>query len=497
MPGHKGGGGPYRALAGLVGRKLLRLDLTELPGLDDPHHPVPGGAIREAEALAAEVFGSRRARFLAGGSTAGVLAMILAAAGPGDTLLAPQPFHRSVVAGAILAGCRLEALSPRIPPAGGVPAPAGVGEIEEALRRRKPAALLVTSPTYEGLSVDLGAVAQACARARVPLLVDAAHGAHFGFSPLLPPPAAAAGPSACVVSLHKTAGALTPGSLLLTGRRPGAFSDGPPSTNSPERVTARPPALDEARLEAALRLVQTSSPPFPLLASLDLARRSLALRGRADWTKAARRAEAAGLDLARRAAGRLETLSAPPGLERDITRLVLCLTPKAARDVTGPDLLAAAARAGIDLELAGWGHVVAVVTPADSARSLRELTAAFPVSLLEEGTPVTDSSSSRKTASRGRRELALTLEKNSWEAPPDYALPPSEAFHQPRRRVPLPEAEGRVAADVICPYPPGVPLVIPGQRIGPELIDYLAWLDRAGRPTQGLDKGTSIEVIAE
>jgi arginine/lysine/ornithine decarboxylase len=491
VPGHKGGRGAFRELASLLGSDLLRLDLTELYGLDDPHWPAPDGPVRAAETLAARYYGAGEARFLVGGATAGVLAMVLATVGPGQTLLATLPFHRSVAAAAVLSGCRLHAVEPRF--VGRLlPTPATPDAVAQAAGRARPAAILVTSPTYHGVAVDFEGFAALSARLGVPLLVDAAHGAHFGASRTLPPAPTARGVSACVVSLHKTAGALTPGALLLTG---GGCADRGP--------TGR--AVDAAALERALRLVQTSSPPFPLLVSLDLARRRLALHGQNDWERACRLADRTRERVRRRGGPWLRPF--PEGgrrvgqsegrdghlpeswddLRLDGTRMVFEIAPEAPDALTGQALAAAAARVGVDLEMAGWADVVAVVTPADTAADHDRLVQAL-AALPGEALGASRSNTAPK------RELALSLEKDCWEAPRELVVPPSEAFRGRRRRVPAARAAGCVAADVICPYPPGVPVAIPGQRIDEAVARYLALLARGDCRVQGM-AFSEIEVV--
>lgn len=453
----------------VFGRATPLLDLTELPGLDDLHWPDVGGPVADAQALAAQVYGAAAARLLVGGATAGVLAMVLAAAGPGRTLLATMPFHRSVAAAAILSGCRLRALPPRLVGQSQVPAPEGPGAVAAALAGTRPAALLVTSPTYHGLTADLAGIAAVCREAGVPLLVDAAHGAHFGFSPLFPPAPPALGVSACVVSLHKTAGSLTPGALLLVG-----------SARAGEQRPAMP-EVDLDRVSAALRLVETSSPPYPVLASLDLARRRLALRGRADWEQAARLSAWTLERVRRRSGGVLAPLSLPAA--QDPTRMVFELSPLAPPALTGLVVAERAGRAGVDLELAGWGNVVAVATPADSAKSHRRLAETL-VAASVEASP----------AATVKRELALRLEKDCWNEVATEACLPGQAFRAPRHRLPVARAVGRVAADIVCPYPPGVPLVLPGQVLAEPVARYLVSLADAGYRVQGLSD-FEIEVV--
>jgi arginine decarboxylase len=472
VPGHKGGNpAVWPSLTDLAGEAYLRADVTELPELDDLHCPSPDGPVGRAQALAAEAFGAGEAWLLTGGATAGVMAMVLAAVGPGRTLLVTVPFHRSVAAAAILAGCDIRVVPPRLAEPAGVPIPAAPESIARAVVETRAAAVLITSPTYHGVVSDLKAVGALCRRAGIPLLVDAAHGAHLGFAPALPAAVAGSDAAVWVVSLHKTAGALTPGALLLMGetatlRLPGA---------TPR--TAWAAGVDRSRLASGLRLVQSSSASFPVLASLDLARRQLVLKGREDWTRAAGLAAATLERVSRLVGGRLGPLDLPGGLERDPTRLVFAVAHDAPPGLTGLGLAEAVQDAGVDIEMAGWGEVVAVVTPADNPESLERLGAALVGALAH---------SSGETTGGRERELGLSLEKEGWEAGGVQVLPPGEAFRQPRRLVPVTQAVGRVAADVICPYPPGVPLVLPGQRISGPVARYLVLLGSSGRRTHGL-----------
>lgn len=457
VPGHKG-----KSTAA-----WWRLDLTELGGLDDLHHPAPDGVIARAQGLAARAFGAQRAYFLVGGSTSGVLAMTIAAAGPGDLVLATLPCHRSVAAAAVLSGCRLSLVAPRFLDDLGIPAPPAAAQLAALIETERPAAVLVTTPTYHGLALDIRGLADRCARAGVPLLVDAAHGAHFGWAPGYPPSPLAAGPTACVMSLHKTAGALTPGALLATGTGIG---------------------IDPGRLEAALRLVQTSSPPFPVLASLDAARRRLATRGPSDWGRVRDRCRRTREALTDRSAWLRPLATAPcHDLEIDPARLVITLDRQAPAGLTGTALAAALAAEGVDIELAGWSHLAAVATPADTGGDHARLVASL-VRAERAGDPA-------GTFGGPRRELALALEKDCWGAPTVWDLPPRDAFRRRRATVPLSRAVGRIAADVIAPYPPGVPLAFPGQRISADLARYLELVIGAGSPVHGVHE-SGVETVS-
>jgi len=511
VPGHKAGRGAFREAAAGLGTGLWELDLTEVAGLDDLHCPARGGALDQAQTLAAQAFGARRARFLVGGSTAGVLAMVLAAVGPGGRLVATAPFHRSVAAAAVLAGCSFTVVPPRLTRDAGLPVPqppevvapylsgparppeVGTRSGRAAADGRQAGALLVTSPTYHGVAADVAGFASLCRRCGVPLLVDAAHGAHFGFAPGLPPSPCALGADACVVSLHKTAGALTPGSLLLL-HSTAAGSDDTPAT----------PALDPGRVEAAVRFVQTSSPPFPVLASLDLARRRLATAGARDWSRTIELAWRTRDEIRRATDGLLAPFTF--GSEQDPTRMVFTLAGDAPPLLTGLELSRRAASLGVDLETAGWTEVVAVATPADSEEDHRRLVRALASACASGGEAVppapgpgreaAPSSRNRKAVVPGpRRDSALAMEKECWEAGFVCEVAPHEAFRAPRRWVPAARAIGCAASDVVCPYPPGVPLVIPGQRIDEPVARYLEFLAAGGFRVHGL-AGSRLEVMA-
>lgn len=486
VPGHKGGRGAFRELRELFGPALLRLDLTELGGLDDPANPRPDGPIDRAGRLAADVWAASRARLLFGGATAGVTGLILALTGPGDVLLATAPFHRSVVAGAILSGCMLRVLPPRLIGPAALPAPAAPETVAEALARHRPRAVLVTSPTYHGLVADVARVATVCREHGVPLLVDGAHGAHLGLAESLPPSPLEAGASAVVLSLHKTAGALTPGAVVVLG---------PARTAGSGPADGPAPSIDPDHLDAALRLVQTSSPSWPVLASLDVARRRLALHGKDDWARAVRLAEETRAAVRRGAPHWFRPLvpatDFPGDVAHDPTRLVFVLDRDAPPGLTGLDVGAALAAAGVDVEMAGWAEVVLVVTPADTPKAHRRLVGSL-LGVLEQVGELGASLTADTPARAGRlggRESALALEKECWEAAPDLETAPADAFRRSRRWVPLVEAAGRLAADVVCPYPPGVPLVVPGQRLWPSALRYLELLVGTGGATHGLRPG--------
>jgi arginine decarboxylase len=441
VPGHKLGAAAPPALRAELGG-ALGLDLTEAPGMDDLH--APEGVIAEAEALAADAFGAASSYMLVGGTTAGLHALVLAAVQPGEAILVPRNAHRSILGAIILSGARPVwapvQFHPELDVATGVD-PAAFARLLPGVR----AALLV-HPTYYGMVGPVAALIEAAHHHNVPVLVDEAHGTHFHFHPALPPDALSLGADGVVQSTHKTGGSLTQSSLCHLGH--GA-------------------RLSGARLREMLRLVQSTSPSYLLMASLDLARRHLALHGQSEWDRT--------LELAREAARRIDAL---PGLlvypTADPTKLLIGVRGRGLTGFQAADLLW---ESGVAVETAGHGYLLAVLTPGDSAETIESLVQAL--ERLPEGLqgPAT------------------------WSPPPasEAVLLPREAYLGAKESVTLAEAVGRIAAEMIAPYPPGIPVVVPGERISQELIEYL----RAGRSLGAHFQGpsdptlTRIQVVKE
>ena len=428
VPGHKLGRAAPAPWREFVGEAALSIDLTEAPGLDDLH--APEGVIAEAQALAAEAFGANRSFFLVGGTTAGLHALILAACQPGATVAVPRHAHRSVLGALILAGAN--------------PAWVRVAFHEEldiatnldeaSLRQALPgaAAALLVHPTYYGVASRLTREIALVHEHGLPVLVDEAHGAHFAFHPALPPSSLSMGADGVVQSIHKTGGSLTQSSICHLG------------SNS---------RLDEQRLRAMLRLVQSTSPSYLLMASLDAARRDLALHGQERWEQA--------IHLAHQTRRRLESL---PGVRvypsDDPTKLVIDLRGRGLTGFTAAELLW---EQGVAVESAGLGYVLAVMTPGDSPGTADALVGA--VAALPEGPGAPP-----------------RPPEPPW---PEVVISPREAYLGSKEPVPLQHAAGRIAAELVAPYPPGIPVVAPGERLTPDLIAYLQQAVAAGHHLQG------------
>ena len=434
-----------------LARGLLARDLTELPGLDDLHRP--HGPIAAAQRLAAELFGAAATFFLVNGSTVGLQALLLGLLQPGERVLLPRHVHRAVVGGLVFAGAEPVFVEDE-PVAGfGIPAGPSVARVARELAATKPRAVLVLHPNYYGITGEIGPLAAAVHAAGGVLWADEAHGAHLPFHGSFPPPALKEGADASVQSLHKLGGALTQAALLHL----------------------RAGGETYRRVASALRLLQTSSPSYLLLLSLDLARRELALRGRDVFARAAARAEEA------RAALRgipgisiLEAEHLPPGRGLDPLKVVVNWRE------TGLSGYAAAVRLrrlGVQVEMADAANTVAVVGPGTPASAVRRFVRG--VREVARGTPGRPAAPLPELP-RAPRALAL---RDAWLAG--------------REAVPLERAVGRVAAETVAVTPPGTPVLVPGEQVTYEVVAYLRAARSRGWPVAGLDEDGAVQVVRE
>jgi arginine/lysine/ornithine decarboxylase len=432
-PGHKLGAGVSPELVDLLGPELFKADVWLDTGTYDR-------TLRAAEALAAATWGSDRCWFLGNGSSSGNHAFLVAALSPGDEVIVGRDLHKSMLAALILTGARPVYVAPRLHPTLGVGLGVHPDDLAVALKAH-PAAKLITlvSPTYFGVAADLPAIARVAHAHGVPVHVDQAWGPHLGFHPELPPSAMAAGADAAVTSTHKLLSSLSQSSILnLRGGR-----------------------VDPARVASAVGLTQTTSPLLPLLASIDACRRQMALNGQALLGRT--------LDLAASARRRLQRLGGLQVLDADRlglgperfdpTRLVVDVTGLGLTGLVAERLLRQ--RLGIAPEGADLSSVVCMVTIGDTRASVDRLVDAF-VSLSAGATAVPPRMRQRPRSS------------GSVIAPGPQAMTPREAFFAGSRAVPLAEAAGQVAAELVTPYPPGIPVLAPGEIATAEKLAYLA-----------------------
>lgn len=489
IPGHRYERGISKLWRKEVGDAVFSYDLTEAMGLDDLH--APEGAIREAQELLAELYGAERSYFLVNGSTCGNEAMLLAALRPGDKVLVPRNAHKSIWMGLVLSGAVPVWMLPEYLADyglwGGVK-PITAARILDGHPDCK--AVCLVSPTYQGFCSDLQTIADICHSRGALLLVDEAHGGHLYFSGKFPRGALRQGADLCVQSFHKVTGALTQSSALHIGS--GRISPG--------------------QVEAALKLVQSTSPSYLLMVSLDLARRELALHGPKDMDRL--------YALSQKARNSLNTIPGIccPGRElTGIETLSAMDGPTAHPYLNSPDRPAGAwgiagldpgrltihvgnlgidgdtfrrllfDRHNIDLEMAEGSTVLAILTAANTAKDVECLLHAVKQTAkdLADIAPYRLPASHNTPAAHGIGKETAPERSAVFSSLPPAALSPREAWFAPKKAVPWKDAAGCIAGEALIPYPPGIPLVYPGELLTQEIWNYTEILRREHRHLHG------------
>lgn len=462
VPGHKQGRGSDSVAAAVVSQYLYKIDLTEIPGLDDLHEP--SGCIKEAESGAASLFGADRSFLLVNGATVGVLAAILATCTGRSKLAISRAVHKSVIAGAALSGTELVLMDTLVSPRYLIPLGVDVSAVERCLSEQADiAAVLVTNPSYYGICQDLPAIAATCHRQGAALIVDEAHGGHLSFCDELPASGLEAGADIVIQSAHKTLGSVTQTALMhVRGSR-----------------------VDCDRIAASLRMLQTSSPSYILMASLDSVLHRLAAEGK----RLVASAVANSFDVRRALAGSpvsmVSQADVSPMFSIDPTRLTIS---GAECGVLGPDLEKQLQVRGFQVEFSDLLSVVAVITYSDAAPDLALFCEAVDDSL--RCAPSGSHSGSEI------RERVYPLVVRAADEAANLALTVREAVMSPHRHLCLGQSIGRIAAECVCPYPPGVPLLFPGQAITSSVVDLVSEFMEAGVRLHGIRSDSGEPLLA-
>ncbi|MFC5648867.1 aminotransferase class I/II-fold pyridoxal phosphate-dependent enzyme [Paenibacillus solisilvae] len=461
VPGHKYG----QMLRQLPGetysntqffQSIMNIDVTELAGTDDLH--APSGVIAQAQQLAARCFGAEETFFLVGGSTSGNIAMLLAVCEPGDQIIVQRNAHKSVLNGLALAGAQALFIMPQTDPFSGLEAAVELTVVEEALKRYPDAkGVFLTNPSYYGLSVDLEPYAALLHRYDKLLLVDEAHGAHYGLHPDFPTSALQAGADAVVQSTHKTLSALTMGAMLhVQGER-----------------------IDRTALRYALRMIQSSSPSYPIMASLDIARAQVDTMSPSMFKDGL---EAAALfkQWVREESAVFDTIESwhesELNVRMDPLRVVL-------KDVTGTytgfELLERLQEYGCWAEMADSKTIVLIFGLAaleEDVERLKEALSAIALCIPLEK----------------RKQLGAAIRLT------DQVCKISEPVVLSRRPlnkslveiINLSESVGRKAAEAVIPYPPGIPIVYTGEIISSRTAAWIENLSKQGAKFQAAADST-------
>lgn len=440
MPGHAGGRGlPEACLT------LAELDLTEVPGIDDLHQP--RSEIKEALRLMAQAYGARESFFLVNGASSGIHALFMSLPGEKPPVLIPRNAHRSLWGGMVLSGAVPRYLSCAYDAQTGIPLaldPGVIGAELEANPELK--AVFLTSPSYWGTSLDIAEMADKAHKRGAALLVDEAHGAHFAFHPAYPRPALSQGADAAVNGLHKTLPVLNQGACLHIGRE----------------------YKDRNLLAAALSLITTTSPSFPLLASMDLARQFMQVKGYEYLDRAGRTAE--------KYRARIDQI---PGMR--------VWNPSGDNDryAAGQDPLKVTLHiSGISLDGLQMADVLRREYRIQAELAQPDLIM-FMMSFLHR-------EDEWEWLHRALVEIAGKYggtDRKTGVIPlipcPRMVLSPRQAFRQERRRVNLKDSLGRLSGEMVAPYPPGIPCLLPGELIDAETLEYLWYIKQRGIYTQG------------
>ncbi len=448
VPGHKKGVGMDEEFKDFIGVNPFKIDVTVFKLVDSLHHPT--GPIKKAQLLAADAYGSDAAFFSIHGTSGAIQAMIMSVVSSGDKILVPRNVHKSVTAGIILSGALPVYMQPELDKKVGIAQGVTPETVEATLKDNPDAkAVLIINPTYYGVATDIKKIADIVHSYDIPLIVDEAHGPHLGFNDKLPVSAMEAGADICAQSTHKIIGALTQCSLLQVKSK----------------------YVDTHRVQQILNLLQTTSPSYILMASLDCARRQIALHGKEllDST----------IELAKYARKEInaipgfycfgeEILGEPGVYAVDPTKITVTC-----RDlgITGYELdTILAEKYHIQVELSDLYNVLAVGSFGDTKESIDGL-----INALRE---ISEDYSNRKNKKPDFLDIP---------AIPESALIPREAFNSKKVSIPIKESVGMISGEFLLAYPPGIPVLCPGEIITQEIIDYVYELKEAGLYVQGTE----------
>ena len=438
VPGHKRGRGNPELVA-LLGEKCVGMDVNSMKPLDNLCHPI--SVIREAEELTAEAFGAAHAFLMVGGTTSAVQAMILSVAKRGDKIILPRNVHRSVMGAMVLCGAVPVYVNPECDSRLGIPLGMKVSEVEKAIKANPDAkAILVNNPTYYGICSDLRSIVKLAHHHGMLCLADEAHGTHLYFGENLPISAMAAGADMAAVSMHKSGGSLTQSSVLLTG-----------------------PAMNEGYVRQIINLTQTTSGSYLLLSSLDISRRNLALRGKEAFAGVVEMAEYARREINHIGgyyAYSRELINGDSIYDFDVTKLAVNTLDIGLAGIEVYDLLRD--EYDIQIEFGDLGNLLAYLSIGDRQRDIERLVGAL----------------SEVRRRFGKKDKANLMKQEYID--PQVAVSPQDAFYADKESLPLRETEGRVCSEFVMCYPPGIPILAPGERITGPILDYIEYAKEKG-----------------
>lgn len=442
VPGHKRGKGNPE-LVELLGEKCVSVDVNSMKPLDNPCSPV--SVIKEAEELMADAFGAAYAFLMVGGTTSSVQSMILSVCKAGDKIILPRNVHKSVINALIITGAVPVYVQPAVHPRIGVALGMEYSAVEKAIVDNPDAkAILINNPTYYGICSDIKSLTELAHAHGMKVLVDEAHGTQLYFGENLPMSAMAAGADMAAVSMHKSGGSLTQSSILLLG-----------------------PDMDQGYVRQIVNLTQTTSASYLLLASLDISRRNLAMRGKESFAKVVQMAEYARSEINQIGglyAYSREIVDGKNVYDFDVTKLMVFTQGIGLTGIEVYDLLRD--EYDIQIEFGDLGNILAYISIGDRMQDIERL-----VGALEDLT-------------RRYQKEASDLILGDFVAP-EVVYSPQVPFYAEKETLPIRDTVGRVSGESVMCYPPGIPIVAPGERITEEVVEYILFSKEKGCTLQG------------
>ena len=444
VPGHKRGRGNPE-LVELLGEKCVGIDVNSMKPLDNLGHPI--SIIRDAEELAADAFGAAHAFLMIGGTTSSVQTMILSTCKAGDKIILPRNVHKSAINALVLCGAIPIYIEMSVDPKIGIALGLENDRVAQAIKEHLDAkAILINNPTYYGICSDLKGLTEMAHEAGMLVLVDEAHGAHLHFTDKLPLSAMDAGADMAAVSMHKSGGSLTQSSILLIGKH-----------MNPEYV------------RQIINLTQSTSASYLLMASLDISRRNLALRGKESFEKVIELSEYARREI--NAIGGYyayskELIDGVSVCDFDVTKLSVYTQGIGLTGIEVYDLLRD--EYDIQIEFGDIGNILAYISIGDRIQDIERLVGAL-------------ADIKRLYSSDGKDLIAGEYIQ------PELVLSPQEAFYSERKSLTLDDSVGQVCGEFVMCYPPGIPILAPGERITREIVDYIQFAKERGCSLQGTE----------
>ncbi|MCM1269163.1 MAG: aminotransferase class I/II-fold pyridoxal phosphate-dependent enzyme [Ruminococcus flavefaciens] len=444
VPGHKRGRGNME-LTEFLGEDCMNVDVNSMKPLDNLCHPV--SVIKDAETLAAEAFGAANAFFMVGGTTSAVQSMIMYACKSGDKIIMPRNVHRSAINALILCDAVPVYVDPDVNNTLGIALGMSVSQVEKAIRENPDAkAIMVNNPTYYGICSDLRKITELAHKHNMLVLVDEAHGTHFYFGENFPVTAMAVGADIASVSMHKSGGSLTQSSFLLMGEK-----------------------INSDYMRQVVNLTQTTSASYLLLSSLDISRKRLALSGREIFEKTVELAEYARSEINSIGgyyAYSKELINGDSVYDFDVSKLSVFTLPIGLAGIEVYDLLRD--EYDIQIEFGDIGNILAYISVGDRNRDIERLISAM----------------SEIKRRFGKSETGLLTHEY---INPIVAETPRKAFYGDKKSLPLDEASGYICSEFVMCYPPGIPILAPGELITDEIIQYIKYAKEKGCSMTGTE----------